>query len=286
MKAKKSLTFDGSAEREVSALDNKVSKLYQSRILHIAKKLQVEFPEVKDIFFIDVAKRAYEFIHKRNRDESSSDLALHFFDQFDGVENFVPYLQSLAVGRYLTKRITIKYINPMLPSSKGKEEKYRKQEELNDAPIKTIVIEGGRLIGLIEKAIAENLELAPLKQIIPYQKNNASLFGKDNIRNDRFNAQYSKAACKEITSFIAQSEALEKTKKAITIMALEIVGLIQRYEDLIFEKVERKLEEWKKTKMEIDLEKVEKERLSIEDIAKNELPRGLWVSRTFTSLKR
>jgi hypothetical protein len=68
--------------------------------------------------------------------------------------------------------------------------------------------------------------------------------------------------------------------------ALEIVCLIQRYEDLIFEKVERKLEDWKKTKKEIDLEKVEKERLSIEDIARNELPRGLWVSRTFTSLNR
>ena len=155
MKAKKSLTFDGSPEREVSALDNKVSKIYQSKILNIAKKLQVEFPEVKDIFFIEVAKRAYEFIHKRKRDESSSDLALHFFDQFDGVENFVPYLQSLAVGRYLTKSITIKYINPLLRSSEGEDEKYRKQEELKAAPIKTIKIEGGQLIGLIEKAIAE-----------------------------------------------------------------------------------------------------------------------------------
>lgn len=286
MKAKKSLIFDGSAEREVSALDNKVSKNYQSRILHIAKKLQVEFPEVKDIFFIEVAKRAYEFIHKRNRDESSSDLALHFFDQFDGVENFVPYLQSLAVGRYLTKRITIKYINPMLPSSKGKEDKFRKQEELNDAPIKTIVIEGGRLIGLIEKAIAENLELAPLKQIIPYQKNNASLFGKDNIRNDRFYAQYSKAACKEITSFIAQSEALEKTRKAIVIRALEIVGLIQRYDEHILEKVEEKLEVWKKAKKVNDMEQIDKERTAIYDETKEERTRGLWVSRTYRSLNR
>jgi hypothetical protein len=286
MKAKKSLTFDGSAEREVSTLDNKVSKIYQSRILQIAKKLQVEFPEVKDIFFIEVAKRAYEFIHKRNRDESSSDLALHFFDQFDGVENFVPYLQSLAVGRYLTKSITIKYINPLLRSSEGEDEKYRKQEELKAAPIKTIKIEGGQLIGLIEKAIAENLDLAALKEIIPFQKKKASLFGIDNIRKDRFYAQYSKAACKEITSFIAQSEALDKTKKAITIRALEFVCLIQRYDDLILEKVERKLEDWKKTKKEIDLEKIEKERLVIEDITRNELPRGLWVSRTFTSLNR
>ena len=182
--------------------------------------------------------------------------------------------------------ITIKYINPLLRSSEGEDEKYRKQEDLNDAPIKTIVIEGGRLIGLIEKAIAENLELAPLKEIFPYQKNNASLFGKDNIRNDRFYAQYSKAACKEITSFIAQSEALEKTRKAIVIRALEIVGLIQRYDEHILEKVEEKLEVWKKTKKEIDLEKVEKERLSIEDTARNELPKGLWVSRTFTSLNR
>jgi hypothetical protein len=46
--------------------------------------------------------------------------------------------------------------------------------------------------------------------------------------------------------------------------------------------VERKLEDWEKTKKEIDLEKVEEERFSIEDIARNELRRGLWVSRTFT----
>jgi hypothetical protein len=286
MKAKKSLTFDGSAEREVSALDNKVSKIYQSRILHIAKKLQVEFPEVKDIFFIEVAKRAYEFIHKRNRDESSSDLALHFFDQFDGVEKFVPYLQSLAVGRYLTKSITIKYINPLLRSSEGKEEKYRKQEDLKDAPIIPFKIEGGQLIGLIEKAIAENVDLAALKEIIPFQKKKASLFGTDNIRNDRFYAQYSKAACKEITSFIAQSEALEKTRKAIVIRALEIVGLIQRYDEHILEKVEEKLEVWKKAKKVNDMEQIDKERTAIYDETKEELTRGLWVSRTFRSLNR
>ena len=49
MKTKKTLTFDGSAEREISALDTKVSKRYQSRILYIAKKLQDEFPEVKEV---------------------------------------------------------------------------------------------------------------------------------------------------------------------------------------------------------------------------------------------
>lgn len=285
MKTKKTLTFDGSAEREISALDTKVSKRYQSRILYIAKKLQDEFPEVKDIFFIDLAKRAYEFIHKRNRDEASSDLVLHFFDQFDGVESFVPYLKSLAVGRYLTKRITIKYINPILPSIDGKEE-FRKQEELDDAPTKTIAIEGGQLIGLIEKAIAENLDLEALKKVIPLKKKKASLFGKDNIRNDRFYAQYSKAACKEITSFIDKSAALDKTKKAITIRALEIVSLIQRYDDLILEKVDEKLADWKKAKKVSDLEKIETERLAIEEETKKELPKGLWVSRTFTSLNR
>ena len=285
MKTKKTLTFDGSAEREISALDTKVSKRYQSRILYIAKKLQDEFPEVKDIFFIEVAKRAYEFIHKRNRDEASSDLVLHFFDQFDGVESFVPYLKSLSVGRYLTKRITIKYINPILPSIDGKEE-FRKQEELDEAPIKTIAIEGGQLIGLIEKAIAENLDLEALKKVIPLKKKKASLFGRDNIRNDRFYAQYSKAACKEIVSFIDKSAALDKTKKAITIRALEIVSLIQRYDDLILEKVEEKLADWKKAKKVSDLEKIETERLAIEEETKKELPKGLWVSRTFTSLNR
>jgi hypothetical protein len=285
MKTKKTLTFDGSAEREISALDTKVSKRYQSRILYIAKKLQDEFPEVKDIFFIEVAKRAYEFIHKRNRDEASSDLVLHFFDQFDGVESFVPYLKSLSVGRYLTKRITIKYINPILPSIDGKEQ-FRKQEELDDAPIKTIAIEGGQLIGLIEKAIAENLDLEALKKVIPLKKKKASLFGKDNIRNDRFYAQYSKAACKEIASFIDKSATLDKTKKAITIRALEIVSLIQRYDDLILEKVEEKLIHWKKAKKVTDLEKIDTERLAIDEETKKELPKGLWVSRTFTSLNR
>ncbi len=286
MKAKKTLTFDGSAESEISALDPKVSKRYQSRILHIAKKLQDEFPEVKDIFFIDLAKRAYEFIHKRNRDEASSDLVLHFFDQFDGVERFVPCLKSLSVGRYLTKKITIKYINPILPSKDGVEDKFRKQEELEDAPIKTIVIEGGQLIGLIENAIAENLDLEALKKVIPLKKKKASLFGEDNIRDDRFYAQYSKAACKEIASFIDKSKALLKTKKAITIRALEIVYLIQRYDDLILEKVEGKLANWKKKKKEIDLDKIEQERMVIEADAKKKLPKGVWVSRTFTSLKR
>ena len=285
MKTKKTLTFDGSAEREISALDTKVSKRYQSRILYISKKLQDEFPEVKDIYFIDLAKRAYEFIHKRNRDEASSDLVLHFFDQFDGVESFVPYLKSLSVGRYLTKRITIKYINPILPSIDGKEE-FRKQEELDDAPIKTIAIEGGQLIGLIEKAIAENLDLEALKKVIPLKKKKASLFGRDNIRNDRFYAQYSKAACKEIVSFIDKSAALDKTKKAITIRALEIVCLIQRYDDLILEKVDEKLADWKKAKKVTDEEKIKEERLKIETETKEELPRGLWVSRTFTSLNR
>lgn len=285
MKTKKTLTFDGSAESEISALDTKVSKRYQSRILYIAKKLQDEFPEVKDIFFIEVAKRSYEFIHKRNRDEASSDLVLHFFDQFDGVESFVPYLKSLSVGRYLTKRITIKYINPILPSIDGKEE-FRKQEELDDAPIKTIAIEGGQLIGLIEKAIAENLDLEALKKVIPLKKKKASLFGRDNIRNDRFYAQYSKAACKEIASFIDKSAALDKTKKVITIRALEIVSLIQRYDDLILEKVDEKLADWKKAKKVSDLEKIDTERLAIEEETKKELPKGLWVSRTFTSLNR
>lgn len=286
MKAKKTLTFDGSAESEISALDPKVSKRYQSRILQIAKKLQDEFPEVNDIFFIEVAKRAYEFIHKRNRDEASSDLVLHFFDQFDGVEIFVPYLKSLSVGRYLTKKIIIKYINPILPSKDGEEDKFRKQEELEDAPIKTIAIEGGQLIGLIENAIAENLDLEALKKVIPLKKKKASLFGKDNIRDDRFYAQYSKAACKEIASFIDKSEALDKTKKAITIRALEIVCLIQRYDDLILEKVEEKLTNWKKKKKEIDLDKIEQERLAIEDETRKKLPKGVWVSRSFTSLKR
>lgn len=285
MKTKKTLTFDGSAEREISALDTKVSKRYQSRILYISKKLQDEFPEVKDIYFIDLAKRAYEFIHKRNRDEASSDLVLHFFDQFDGVESFVPYLKSLSVGRYLTKRITIKYINPILPSIDGKEE-FRKQEELDDAPIKTIAIEGGQLIGLIEKAIAENLDLEALKKVIPLKKKKASLYGKDNIRDDRFYAQYSKAACKEIASFIDKSEALDKTKKAITIRALEIVCLIQRYDDHILEKVEEKLADWKNRKKEIDLDKMEQQRLAIVNETMKELPQGLWVSRTFTSLNR
>lgn len=286
MKAKKTLTFDGSAEREISYLDSKVSKRYQTRILHIAKKLQGEFPDVTDIFFIEVAKRAYEFIHKRNRDEASSDLVLHFFDQFDGVESFVPYLKSLSVGRYLTKRITIKYINPILPLVVGDDYKFRKQEELADAPIKTIAIEGGQLIGLIEKAIAENLDLEALKKVIPLKKKKASLFGKDNIRNDRFYAQYSKAACKEIASFLDKSEALDKTKKAITIRALEIVCLIQRYEDFILEKVEGKLEDWKKVKKVSDLEKISKQRLVIEEDTIKGLPKGLWVSRTFTSLNR
>ncbi len=226
-----SLNYDGRAEQEIKTKKTHVYQQYLKEINGFAKELSMKFPEVKDIFFVEVAKRGFEVAYKKSIDSATRDITINLFDKIADTENFVEYMKAIKVGRYLTKKLTITYIDPIKKGKNGTTDSIRSNEQLKDAPVKTIVIEAGQLLGLIEESLANHLKTEGLNEVNKIKKAKPSLFGKDNITDERFNAQYARAACQEIFNYIEPSKSELEIKKEICVLVLEHHRLIERFVD-------------------------------------------------------
>ena len=255
-----SLNYDGRAEQEIKTKKAHVYQRYLKEINGYAKYLSTRFPDVKDVFFVEVAKRVFEVAYKKNIDSATRDITINLFDKISDNEDFVNYLKAVKVGRYLTKRLTITYVDPIKKGKNGESNSVRTQDELSDAPVKTFVLDSGQLLGLIEEALANNLSTDGLEEVNKLKKNSPSLFGKNNKIDERFNAQYARAACKEVFQFLQNSKTEMNVKKEICVSTLEHYCLVEKYRDYL----KRKEAEKESSKEDIEIVK-----------------RSVWVSRTF-----
>jgi hypothetical protein len=253
------LQYDGHTEAIMKKKSQAVYKIYLKTIDKIARQIQMQYPNENAVNFVEIAKRANELLQKRNSDEAIISDVIHGYDTFDGIEDFHQYTKAISYARNLTKKITIKYLNPIIPAKNGKPESFRTVEELTNAPVKSIVIEGVELNAIIEQAITASISEEALKTIRANKNPNAKLFGIDYPKGDQFYAQYSKAACKDIYKYLQSFEIDDKSRKSMTVLSLEIVGLISNYYSYSEE---------------------------IENKGEKPQPRSTWESRIFVSLMR
>ena len=255
-----SLRYDGRAEQEIKTKKEHVYKHYLNEIDDFAKELANQFPDVDDAFFVEVAKRGFEVAYKKSIDSATRDIVINLFDKISDTENFADYMRAIKVGRYLTKKISITYIDPIKKGKNGAADSIYSSKEFEEAPVKTKTFEAGQLLGLIEEALANHLCIDGLEEINKLKPNTPSLFGEDNKVDERFNAQYASAACMEVYKYLQNSKSDLKIKKEICVIVLEHYSLIEKYNDYAKRKEAEKVE----SKQDVEIVK-----------------RGVWVSRIF-----
>ena len=232
------LKYDGQVEINFKKYKKPAQRLYEITIDKLAKKILAQYPKEKGINFVQLAKIGYELQYKRERDKAIITNGISPLEEFKGVKDFIQYLKVLGYCRYTTQTIKIKYLNPLIPSKNGSVESFKKIEDLDDWVIKEILIEGRQLNGLIESALSDRIPLEPLKEINESMGRKLTTYGALKNRPERFNAQYSKAACTEIYNCLKLVGSEEETRKSITVFTLESVGLIPSYDNYVSNCVE------------------------------------------------
>ena len=98
---------------------------------------------------------------------------------------------------------------------------------------------------------------------LPKKVTKLNLYGRNETRKERFEAQYAKVACLEISNLLKSNSVDDNTMKEVSIFALESVNLIEHYRFYVL----RKHHEAISKNDVVDIDK-----------------RGLWVSRTYRSI--
>lgn len=249
------LKYDGSIEeylkqKSIAKNNPDVYTSYQEKVGKLAEHLAKKFAEVKNVYFIDIAKVAIELSQKKQRDMIMRENASLVNDSYTGSIELFQYLKGIESNTLLTHEIVIKYSEPN-PSGAGRMKKVK------------LVLEGSALIKSFEQLLLMEYVGSDLAKSLPKRSTKLKLFGKKFLKEDQFEKQYAKVACKEITDLLKKSNLDDKVLKAITIHALENVYLVERYSDYL-----------KRTKP-----KLKKDHVDIESYT-------LWVSRTYRSIIR
>lgn len=255
------LKFDGHAEEAFQKFPKISLEIYLKEIDRIAKTISVRFPKETGDLLVTIAKIGYEILYKKQRDEAIISNGINTIAGFDGIEDFLQYIKAISYSRFATKKITIKYLNPIIPKKDGKPESFRGAITENGWPEKTIVIDGGHLNRLIENALFDNITTAPLYELMNSKSKTVPTFGEVKKRDDQFQAQYPKTACKEIYAYLKKTEMDNDVRKSLTISTIEAVALIPSYDSY-------------RAKCEARKPKVKAE------------PRSTWESKMFSSYMR
>lgn len=251
------LKYDGSIEeylkaRAASQKNPAIIINYHNRINKLAIQLATKFPSCKNVNFVEVMKIAVELLQKRKSDEVVIDIANLSNEDYSGTFELLEYLKGIKSKAIVSKEIAIKYLEPIASNSKKIKQK-------------KLVIDANYLVRSIELLLANTLDAGEFKKERPHKVTKLNLYGKYIIRDDQFVNQYSKVACREISTFLKAYQIEDSLLKDITIHALESVNLIERYRFYVLRK--------------------HVEGISINDVVDIE-KRGLWVSRTYRSILR
>lgn len=252
---KQTLQYDGIIEdylKQKALLHNNPSILsnYQNRITKLAVHLTKKFPGFNHVNFVETSKIALEMLEKRKRDEVVMAMGNYLNNEFSGSIELTDYLEGIKSNAIVTEAITIKYLAPI--ENGGKRMKQRK-----------LIVDGRYLINVIVYSLVDWFEHNDIKKNIPKRKK-MTVFVDHKVRKDHIPSQYAKVACKSINRQLTSYRLKQEQIMAITIFALENVGLIERYTDYL-------------TRMT-----AAKQKNDFIDI--NEY--NLFVSRTYTSLMR
>jgi hypothetical protein len=249
------LKYDGSIEdylkqKSISKNNPELFKSYQTKVGKLAEHLAKKFSDVKKVYFIEVAKIAIELAQKKQRDTIIRENASITNESYTGSIELLQYLKGIESNTLLTHDIVIKYSEPN-PNGTGRMKKAK------------LILEGSALIKAFEQMLLKECMVTDLAKSFPKRATKLQLFGKQFLKEDQFEKQYAKVACKEITALLNKSNLDEKVLKAITIHALENFRLVERYNEYL-NRVKSKLE-----KDYVDIES-----------------KTLWVSRTYRSIIR
>jgi hypothetical protein len=249
------LKYDGSIEdylkqKSISKNNPELFKSYQTKVGKLAKHLAKKFSDVKNVYFIEVAKIAIELAQKKQRDTIIRENASITNESYTGSIELLQYLKGIESNTLLTHDIVIKYSEPN-PNGTGKMKKTK------------LILEGSALIKSFEQLLLKEYMGSDLAKSFPKRATKLQLFSNQFVKEEQFENQYAKVACKEITFLLNKSNLDKKVLKAIVIHALENVRLIERYSEYL-----------KRIKP-----KMEKDYVEIESYT-------LWISRTYTSIIR
>ena len=254
-KSLQQLKYDGSIEeylkqKSIAKKNPEVYTTYLKKVDKLAKQLAKKFTNVKNLYFIDIAKIAIELSQKKQRDMIIRENASLVNDSYTGSIELFQYLNGIESNAILTQKIVINYSEPN-PSGAGRMKKAK------------LVLEGSALIKSFEQLLLKEYVGSDLAKSLPKRSTKLKLFGEQFPKENQFEKQYAKVACKAITDLLKKSNLDVKVLKAITIHALENVYLVERYSDYL-----------KRTKP-----KLKKDHVDIESYT-------LWVSRTYRSIIR
>ena len=254
-KSLQKLKYDGSIEeylkqKSIVKENTEVYKNYEERVGKFAEHLAKKFKDVKNVYFIEIAKIAIEIYMKKQRDELILENTSNINQDYSGSIELMAYLSGLKSNTIHTHEIVINFSDPNF-NGIGKMKKNK------------FVLDGRALIKFFEQLFLKEYLNTEFIKSFPKKTTKVKLFGRNYSKTDQFLKQYAKVACNEITDYLKKCSVQEKELKSIVIYTLENLRFIEQYKEYV-------------KRMEL---KKENDFIEIDTYS-------LWVSRTYRSIIR